>query len=80
MAPGFNVPVVRRDDGGDGGDGMVLQCMKWGLVPGFTKQTDKIDHFKMVMGFYICNGVLQDAFAAFPLFPVRLSLNMKQAC
>ncbi|XP_057780962.1 uncharacterized protein LOC130999452 isoform X2 [Salvia miltiorrhiza] len=48
VAPGFNVPVVRRDDGGDGGgDGVVSHCMKWGLVPSFTKKTDKIDHFRM---------------------------------
>ncbi|KAH6814431.1 embryonic stem cell-specific 5-hydroxymethylcytosine-binding protein [Perilla frutescens var. frutescens] len=46
VAPGFNVPVVRRDDEGDG-DGVVSHCMKWGLVPSFTKQSDKIDHFKM---------------------------------
>ncbi|KAL1566213.1 abasic site processing protein YoqW-like [Salvia divinorum] len=45
VAPGFNVPVVRLDDGG--GDGVVSHCMKWGLVPSFTKKTDKIDHFKM---------------------------------
>lgn len=50
VAPGFNVPVVRRDDEG-GGDGVVSHCMKWGLVPSFTKKTDKIDHFRMVMPF-----------------------------
>ncbi|KAL8026898.1 hypothetical protein ABFX02_14G059900 [Erythranthe guttata] len=46
VAPGFNVPVVRRDDEGDGG-GAVLHCMKWGLIPSFTKKTEKIDHFRM---------------------------------
>ncbi|XP_042040083.1 abasic site processing protein HMCES-like isoform X2 [Salvia splendens] len=45
VAPGFNVPVVRLDDGG--GDCVVSHCMKWGLVPSFTKKTDKVDHFKM---------------------------------
>ncbi|XP_041997371.1 abasic site processing protein YoqW-like [Salvia splendens] len=43
VAPGFNVPVVRLDDG----DGVVSHCMKWGLVPSFTKEIDEIDHFKM---------------------------------
>ncbi|XP_047967508.1 abasic site processing protein YoqW-like [Salvia hispanica] len=47
VAPGFSVPVVRLDDGGGDGDGVVSHCMKWGLVPSFTKKTDKIDHFKM---------------------------------
>ncbi|XP_042042221.1 abasic site processing protein HMCES-like isoform X1 [Salvia splendens] len=44
--PSYNVaPVVRLDDGG--GDGVVSHCMKWGLVPSFTKETDEIDHCKM---------------------------------
>ncbi|GAA0139392.1 hypothetical protein LIER_00946 [Lithospermum erythrorhizon] len=49
VSPGFNVPVVRRDDGKDKGEeeGVVLHCMKWGLVPSFTKKTDKPDHYKM---------------------------------
>ncbi|KAF6144267.1 hypothetical protein GIB67_024494 [Kingdonia uniflora] len=42
VAPGSNVPVVRR-----GSDGHVLHCMKWGLIPSFTKKTDKPDHYKM---------------------------------
>ncbi|XP_047965246.1 abasic site processing protein HMCES-like [Salvia hispanica] len=46
VAPGFNVPVVRLGDGD--GDGFVSHCMKWGLVP---KETDEIDHFKMVCAF-----------------------------
>ncbi|PIN05795.1 hypothetical protein CDL12_21656 [Handroanthus impetiginosus] len=46
VGPGFNVPVVRRDDGGDS-NGVVLHCMKWGLIPSFTKKNEKIDHFKM---------------------------------
>ncbi|KAL2488239.1 hypothetical protein Fot_41531 [Forsythia ovata] len=46
VAPGFNVPVVRREDGGDCG-GAVVHCMKWGLIPSFTKKAEKPDHFKM---------------------------------
>ncbi|KAL3622384.1 hypothetical protein CASFOL_033795 [Castilleja foliolosa] len=46
VAPGFNVPVVRSDDEGDT-NGVVLHCMKWGLIPSFTKKTEKIDHFRM---------------------------------
>lgn len=36
------MPVLRRDN-----DGVAVHCMKWGLVPGFTKKTDKPDFFKM---------------------------------
>lgn len=46
VAPGFNVPVVRRDDDGDS-NGVVLHCMKWGLIPSFTKKTEKPDYFRM---------------------------------
>ncbi|GLU08037.1 hypothetical protein SLE2022_249660 [Rubroshorea leprosula] len=46
VAPGANLSVVRRDDG-SGGDGVVLHCMKWGLVPSFTKKAEKPDFFKM---------------------------------
>ncbi|XP_020425226.1 uncharacterized protein LOC18766273 isoform X1 [Prunus persica] len=45
-SPGSNLPVVRREDGGDG-DGVVVHCMKWGLIPSFTKKTEKPDHYKM---------------------------------
>ncbi|KAL5698525.1 hypothetical protein ACHQM5_029553 [Ranunculus cassubicifolius] len=47
VAPGSYMPVVRRGDGSDGGQGNVLHCMKWGLVPSFTKKTDKPDHYRM---------------------------------
>ncbi|KAK4799294.1 hypothetical protein SAY86_024659 [Trapa natans] len=49
VAPGCNLPVLRVDDGASGGNGngVVLQCMKWGLIPSFTKTTEKPDHFKM---------------------------------
>ena len=43
VAPGSYMPVLRRDK-----DGVAVHCMKWGLVPGFTKKTDKPDFFKMV--------------------------------
>ncbi|KAF8089447.1 hypothetical protein N665_0506s0052 [Sinapis alba] len=43
VAPGSYMPVLRRDNDG----GVAVHCMKWGLVPGFTKKTDKPDFFKM---------------------------------
>ncbi|XP_043718525.1 abasic site processing protein YoqW isoform X2 [Telopea speciosissima] len=46
VSPTAYMPVVRREDG-TGGDGAVLHCMKWGLIPSFTKKTEKPDHFKM---------------------------------
>ncbi|XP_028769690.1 uncharacterized protein LOC114727133 [Neltuma alba] len=46
VSPGYNLPVVRRDDASDS-EGCVLHCMKWGLVPSFTKKTEKPDHYKM---------------------------------
>ncbi|KAL6217813.1 hypothetical protein ACLB2K_011030 [Fragaria x ananassa] len=47
VSPGANLPVVRRGDGADGEDGVVLHCMKWGLIPSFTKKTEKPDHYRM---------------------------------
>ncbi|OMO55701.1 hypothetical protein CCACVL1_27071 [Corchorus capsularis] len=49
VGPGMNLPVVRRDDRANSGSGgeVVLHCMKWGLIPSFTKKTDKPDYFKM---------------------------------
>lgn len=47
VAPGSYIPVLRRDNEVVG-DGVVVHCMKWGLVPSFTKKTDKPDFFKMV--------------------------------
>ncbi|XP_042518563.1 abasic site processing protein YoqW isoform X2 [Macadamia integrifolia] len=46
VSPAAYMPVVRREDG-SGGEGFVLHCMKWGLIPSFTKQTEKPDHFRM---------------------------------
>ncbi|OAP09160.1 hypothetical protein AXX17_AT2G22320 [Arabidopsis thaliana] len=48
VAPGSYIPVLRRDNEVVGGDGVVVHCMKWGLVPSFTKKNDKPDFFKMV--------------------------------
>ncbi|ANM63238.1 embryonic stem cell-specific 5-hydroxymethylcytosine-binding protein [Arabidopsis thaliana] len=47
VAPGSYIPVLRRDNEEVVGDGVVVHCMKWGLVPSFTKKTDKPDFFKM---------------------------------
>ncbi|TYI19746.1 hypothetical protein ES332_A07G186300v1 [Gossypium tomentosum] len=48
VGPGMNIPVVRRDDGSNSDvAGVVLHCMKWGLIPSFTKKSDKPDIFKM---------------------------------
>lgn len=46
VSPGFNLPVVRREECPDG-RGTVLHCMKWGLIPSFTKKTEKPDHYRM---------------------------------
>lgn len=48
VSPGSNIPVVRRDMEADG-QGAVVQCMKWGLIPSFTKMTEKPDYYRMVM-------------------------------
>lgn len=51
-SPGSNLAVVRRDDaasgaGASGGDGYAIHCMKWGLIPSFTKKSEKPDFYKM---------------------------------
>ncbi|KAL8258955.1 hypothetical protein R6Q59_026908 [Mikania micrantha] len=46
VSPGSNIPVVRRDTGVDG-QGAVVQCMRWGLIPSFTKKTEKPDYYRM---------------------------------
>ncbi|VVB09075.1 unnamed protein product [Arabis nemorensis] len=46
VAPGSYMPVLRKDNEAVG-DGVAVHCMKWGLVPNFTKKTDKPDFFKM---------------------------------
>ncbi|CAA7017851.1 unnamed protein product [Microthlaspi erraticum] len=47
VAPGSYIPVLRRDSEVVGDGGVTVECMKWGLVPSFTKKTDKPDFFKM---------------------------------
>jgi hypothetical protein len=42
---------VRRIGSGEDGEKKVepvVHCMKWGLVPSFTKKNEKPDHYKMV--------------------------------
>lgn len=51
-SPGSNLAVVRRDDtgsgaGANGEEGYAIHCMRWGLIPSFTKQSEKPDFFKM---------------------------------
>ncbi|KAL1205481.1 hypothetical protein V5N11_018295 [Cardamine amara subsp. amara] len=46
IAPGSYLPILRRDNDVVG-NGVVVHCMKWGLIPSFTKKTDKPDFFKM---------------------------------
>ncbi|XP_073221777.1 uncharacterized protein [Cicer arietinum] len=46
VSPGFHMPVVRREDASES-EGHVLHCMKWGLIPSFTKKTEKPDHYRM---------------------------------
>lgn len=47
VSPGSYLPVVRKED--NVGKGAVIHCMKWGLIPSFTKKTEKPDHFRMVL-------------------------------
>ncbi|CAH1417939.1 unnamed protein product [Lactuca virosa] len=46
VSPGSNLPVIRRDTGANS-EGAVVQCMKWGLIPSFTKNTEKPDYYRM---------------------------------
>ncbi|XP_023891332.1 uncharacterized protein LOC112003380 isoform X1 [Quercus suber] len=61
VSPGHHLPVVRREQRSSSSsasasasaaaasesDAVVVHCMKWGLIPSFTKKFDKPDHFKM---------------------------------
>ncbi|MQL77500.1 hypothetical protein Taro_009910 [Colocasia esculenta] len=59
VSPGTYLPVVayrkekkkaeagEEDEGKDGERCPVLHCMKWGLVPSFTKKSDKPGHYRM---------------------------------
>ncbi|CAK7349436.1 unnamed protein product [Dovyalis caffra] len=44
VSPGSNLPVVRPENGGDG---YAIHCMQWGLIPSFTKKTEKPDFYRM---------------------------------
>ena len=41
------MPVVRHDGAGDARE-PVVHCMRWGLVPSFTKKSERPDFFRMV--------------------------------
>lgn len=48
VAPGAYLPVFRvRKPSSEGEAGPVVHCMKWGLVPSFTKKDEKPDHYRM---------------------------------
>ncbi|PKA66123.1 hypothetical protein AXF42_Ash018413 [Apostasia shenzhenica] len=51
VSPGAYLPVLTIGSEGqkpEGGEPRpVVHCMKWGLVPSFTKKTEKPDHFRM---------------------------------
>ncbi|KMT10072.1 hypothetical protein BVRB_5g118350 [Beta vulgaris subsp. vulgaris] len=47
VSPGSYMPVLRRDSGGDEGYTAAVHCMKWGLIPSFTKKDEKPDYYKM---------------------------------
>lgn len=46
VSPGSYMPVVRKENTGNDRQ-PVVHCMKWGLVPSFTKKNEKPDHFRM---------------------------------
>lgn len=47
VAPGAYMPVLRYDNE-DGNRNVVVQGMRWGLVPSFTRKEEKPDFFRMV--------------------------------
>ncbi|RRT67796.1 hypothetical protein B296_00019688 [Ensete ventricosum] len=50
VSPGAYLPVVFVERAtGEAEESPAIRCMKWGLVPSFTKKTEKPDHYKMVM-------------------------------
>lgn len=46
VSPGSYMPVVCKENKGTERE-PVVRCMKWGLVPSFTKKNEKPDHFRM---------------------------------
>ncbi|CAL9040987.1 uncharacterized protein LOC135622700 isoform X1 [Musa acuminata AAA Group] len=48
VSPGAYLPVVLVERAtGEAEESPAIRCMKWGLVPSFTKKTEKPDHYKM---------------------------------
>ncbi|RVW88733.1 hypothetical protein CK203_043766 [Vitis vinifera] len=46
--PTQNIQMDRGSErGGTEGEEAIVHCMKWGLVPSFTKKSEKPDHYKM---------------------------------
>lgn len=64
------VALVRRVNSGEDGEEVepVVHCMKWGLVPSFTKKNEKPDHYKMVCWLILGNYII--------FFPSFESLNL----
>jgi hypothetical protein len=54
VAPGAHMPVVHYDSKDKASKEPVVHCMRWGLVPSFTKKTEKPDYYRMVR-FHISN-------------------------
>ncbi|KAJ8899360.1 hypothetical protein K2173_018334 [Erythroxylum novogranatense] len=46
VSPGAYLPVVRREDGGNG-ESYAIHCMRWGLIPSFTNKNEKPDFYRM---------------------------------
>jgi len=84
VSPGFNIPVVRREVDAES-DGHVVHCMKWGLIPSFTKKTDKPDHYKMVNfidsmfddSFFFLFSLLWCQYSIYMIHDIILKFNMK---
>lgn len=47
VAPGAYMPVVRHDSASDASE-PIVHCMRWGLVPSFTKKSERPDFYRMV--------------------------------
>eukprot|EP01018_Ginkgo_biloba_P006338 Gb_17169 [translate_table: standard] len=46
VSPGSYMPVVCKENKESGREPLV-RCMKWGLIPSFTKKNERPDHFRM---------------------------------
>lgn len=75
VSPGHHLPVVRREQGSSSSasaaaaasesDAVVVHCMKWGLIPSFTKKSDKPDHYKMVLFLTSLSLIFSNTYHAF---------------